>query len=473
MIGSPLTTMNSTDKDARKREIFNGIVKFHTLNIDWIFARVLLGQWILAIVLALFNSPFTWNGNLRSVHPHVYLAVFFGGLLSLYPWFVVKATPGTKFSRYVIAISQTLFSILFIHITNGRIETHFHIFVSLAFLAAYYDVKVIAIATVMTALDHLLRGIYLPESVYGVISASPFRALEHSGWVLFEDLFLLYTMKISASGIETTAEKQADLEFTLANVETIVLERTKELRESQQTVMDQQQTLIATAKMSALGEMAGGIAHEINTPLGAISLMTSEIDLLADEQPVDKAAIAQTSADIRSTVDRIGAIVRALKTFARDSQSDPVANVSFKSIANDTLRMARERLRDRGIRLIFDETQADIEIPCRPTEIAQILLNLLNNSTDAVENLSDKWIKLECVQKLGRVYISVTDSGSGIPDSIRGRLMQPFFTTKEIGKGTGLGLSISRSIAGAHKGELSVDTQCQNTRFVLELPSAA
>jgi signal transduction histidine kinase len=94
----------------------------------------------------------------------------------------------------------------------------------------------------------------------------------------------------------------------------------------------------------------------------------------------------------------------------------------------------------------------------------------MSNSFDAVETLPEKWIQVETRDLGERVEFSVTDSGSGIPAEYRARLLQPFFTTKEIGKGTGLGLSVSRGIVEAHQGSLTLDTQCPHTRFVVSLP---
>ncbi|RYZ64392.1 MAG: GHKL domain-containing protein, partial [Proteobacteria bacterium] len=171
------------------------------------------------------------------------------------------------------------------------------------------------------------------------------------------------------------------------------------------------------------------------------------------------------------TVDRIGSIVKALKTFARDSQHDALTPHNFQQIAADTLNMCKERLRNHGAKLVYDEATANLLLDCRPTEISQVLLNLLNNSLDAIETLDEKWIKLECVVVNEEVQIIVTDSGPGIPAAVAAKIMQPFFTTKDIGKGTGLGLSISRSIADAHGGKLELEAGASNTKFVLKLPA--
>src|SRR6185295_14636106 len=102
--------------------------------------------------------------------------------------------PGVASTRYVIAVAQMLWSALLIHLTGGRIETHFHVFGSLAFLAWYRDWKVLMTATVVVASDHMLRGMFWPQSVYGVLNAAPWRTLEHGAWVIFEDIFLLISI---------------------------------------------------------------------------------------------------------------------------------------------------------------------------------------------------------------------------------------------------------------------------------------
>jgi C4-dicarboxylate-specific signal transduction histidine kinase len=112
----------------------------------------------------------------------------------------------------------------------------------------------------------------------------------------------------------------------------------------------------------------------------------------------------------------------------------------------------------------------DFNIKCRPGELAQVLLNLLNNSYDAVQDLPEKWVRVNLDSFGSTIDIRVTDSGPGIPAEISSKLMQSFFTTKEIGKGTGLGLSISKGIVEAHNGNIRIDNNCKNTCFVVTLP---
>ncbi len=158
---------------------------------DVMFAWLMAIQWIAGIVIAVLFSPYTWSGGARAIHPHVWLAIFFGGALSIIPGLLVCYKRGTVLNRHMIAASQVLTSALLIDITNGRGETHFHIFGSLAFLAFYRDWRVLVTASAVITGDHLLRGYLWPLSLYGTTLASPWRWVEHAAWVIFIDIFLI------------------------------------------------------------------------------------------------------------------------------------------------------------------------------------------------------------------------------------------------------------------------------------------
>ncbi len=162
---------------------------------DRMFAVLMSVQWLAGVIAALLIAPRTWIGTSSQTHIHVWAAVFLGGAISFFPIALAIAKPGAISTRYVIATAQMLMSALLIYLTGGRIETHFHVFGSLAFLAFYRDWRVLVPATIVVAADHFLRGIFWPQSVYGVLSASEWRWLEHAGWVLFEDTFLFIAIK--------------------------------------------------------------------------------------------------------------------------------------------------------------------------------------------------------------------------------------------------------------------------------------
>ena len=181
-------------------------------NTDRLFARLMFFQWLAGILIALFVAPLTWAGQSSQVHLHVWAAIFLGGAISIFPIWLTRIWPGAAVTRYVIAVAQMLMSALLIALTGGRIETHFHVFGSLVILSFYRDWRVLIPATIVVALDHFLRGIYLPYSVYGVLAASPFRSIEHAGWVIFEDVFLVISCLRSIGEMRSIANRTAALE---------------------------------------------------------------------------------------------------------------------------------------------------------------------------------------------------------------------------------------------------------------------
>ena len=143
---------------------------------DQLFARLMLCQWVAAILMAMIISPRTWAGQSSQIHIHIWAAIFMGGAITFFPIWMTRAWPGSAPTRYIIAVAQMLMSVLLIDLTGGRIETHFHVFGSLVILSFYRDWRVLIPATIVVYLDHFLRGIYWPYSVYGVLSASPWRS---------------------------------------------------------------------------------------------------------------------------------------------------------------------------------------------------------------------------------------------------------------------------------------------------------
>jgi two-component system sensor histidine kinase/response regulator len=197
---------------------------------DKVFLILMGLQWIAGIVFALVVSPRAWAGATSSIHTHVYAAIFLGGLCCLVPMLFCWKAPGHVLTRHAVAIGQTGFSSLLIHLSGGRIETHFHVFGSLAFLACYRDWRVLITATIIVAGDHLVRGIWYPMSVYGVIFASPWRVVEHALWVVFEDVILIWSCRVSRSEMFAICEKEHQNRQFLESLENKVEERTAELK---------------------------------------------------------------------------------------------------------------------------------------------------------------------------------------------------------------------------------------------------
>lgn len=231
-----------------------------------------------------------------------------------------------------------------------------------------------------------------------------------------------------------------------------------------------QQNLIQNAKMSALGRMAAGMAHEINNPLAIIVGKASSLKRNVDSSAsIDTEILSQDLGKILNTANRIAKIINSLRSFSRNGAQDPFFDVSLKSWLAETLELCRQSMLSKAITLNVADVP-DIKIRCRESQLSQVLVNLLNNSVDAVKNQTKKEIFLtfELTKKMLHIY--VRDTGPRIPADVQARLMEPFFTTKAPGAGTGLGLSISLGIMREHGGNIRFIPHDSHTCFVMEVP---
>jgi signal transduction histidine kinase len=309
----------------------------------------------------------------------------------------------------------------------------------------------LSIACFVVAESGLLSDFQDPGAVTAAAGYYPYSAVV----AIVALLFCLYM----TSAANAQAEQQLRLD---------IAERLRAQRELEQT----RQASIYSAKMAALGEMSGNIGHEINNPLAAILLRAQRLQRLAAKDKLDVDVVRSAAHDIQGTVDRIRRIVDALRSFARDAEADPMRPESVGQIVSETIELCAQRFRQHSIELVIEPIPPDLYVDCRSVQISQVLLNLLGNAHDAVESAVQRRVRVAAEGDEREVRIAVTDSGPGIPPALRERIMEPFFTTKELGKGTGLGLSVSKGIAEAHGGRLALDAGAAETRFVLTLRRA-
>jgi len=272
------------------------------------------------------------------------------------------------------------------------------------------------------------------------------------------------------SELRASVHYSVEHEYALATLEISSHSRDRFFMESDVTAPEHQAAVIAAAKLAALGEMAGGVAHEINTPLAIIRMTADSIDERAESIKPEELRVSV--AMIGKTVDRISRIIVGLRQFTGNRENLPIRPTTINAVIESALIFCRERFRNRYVDLQFDARAYEKlpELECRSVEVAQVLLNLLSNSYDAVHELDEKWIRIEAVEVGEYIEISVTDSGRGLPQKVQEKLMQPFYTTKDVGKGTGLGLSVSKGIIEGHDGKLYLDNNHPRTRFVVRLP---
>jgi PAS domain S-box-containing protein len=243
-----------------------------------------------------------------------------------------------------------------------------------------------------------------------------------------------------------------------------------ERKASEQLINEQRAQMAAASRLSALGEMAGGIAHEINNPLAILQLRARQIMRLVQPDALHADQLIQAADNIRQTTDRIASIVRSLRAIAREGHGDPLQTTCVPMLVEHTLELCAARFQSHAIRLTVAPFDHELRVWCRSVEILQVLLNLLNNAFSALENLEDKWVEISAHDRGQDVEIWITDSGWGIAPDLQEKMFLPFFTTKPIGSGTGLGLSISKAVALDHHGDLWLDHSCKHTRFILRLP---
>lgn len=244
-----------------------------------------------------------------------------------------------------------------------------------------------------------------------------------------------------------------------------------ERKRIEERLTDERARALYSEKMASLGELAAGIGHELGNPIAAIQGRAEMLKFSVENNSPGLAEQALKTADsILSLTNRLAGILRSMNSLARESSQDPFLIQRLEPILENTLEFGREKFRKREIEVLLEDIDPDLSLECRDTQIIQILVNLINNASDAIQKLPERWIRVGAESKGELVRITVTDSGKGIPEDVRDRIFEPFYTTKPSGMGTGLGLHISHSLAAQHGGSLTIDPAHPNTRFVLTLP---
>ena len=238
--------------------------------------------------------------------------------------------------------------------------------------------------------------------------------------------------------------------------------------------LEQEANLIQAGKMATLGEMATGIAHELNQPLNVIQVGVDFFTKMVNRgQQLSEDQLIKTCKNMRAQVDRATRIINHLREFGRKSDFDSYP-VDINQPLEDVFTILGQQLRLRKIDVKLDLHEGPLMILADKNRLEQIFLNLVSNARDAMEAkaLGDKILTITTYLDGNNVVASISDTGIGIPQAIQEKVFQPFFTTKEIGKGTGLGLSISYNLIKDFKGEIGVEsTEGKGTTFRIQFPA--
>jgi two-component system C4-dicarboxylate transport sensor histidine kinase DctB len=325
---------------------------------------------------------------------------------------------------------------------------------------------------------HLLRSVRIePDGwrLWAAASLAPIRATAN----LTALLAMLAGLLVSGAGLYWGQRRhliRAKLEAH-DRLEQRVAERTAELnreveerRRAEMQLRDTQATLIHTAKLAALGRMSAAIAHEVSQPLAAMENTLASTGLLAARGEHER--IIAKVATAREIVRRIQRTVKHLKSFARNEpgRREPVRVERCVAAAAE---LAAHRATAAGATITVAPIDPDIHAMAESTRLEQVILNLLVNALDAVGGRADPSVVVEATVEDGRVLIAVSDNGAGVPEALRERIAEPFFTTKETGEGLGLGLAISRAIVAEYGGALDFGPRDGGgPRFTVMLPGA-
>jgi signal transduction histidine kinase len=330
-------------------------------------------------------------------------------------------------------------------------------------------------------------------SSFGVWSEKTLSIIIHPPWWKTWWAYLLYVLGFITLLTAFIRWRIASLKNDKLILESQVSERTAQLKDSLEDLRSTQQELIQREKMASLGELTAGIAHEIQNPLNFVNNFTevnreliSELKMEIEKGNIPEAKLIVEDIDsndkkILTHGQRADAIVKSMLQHSRvgSGKKEPT---DINALADEYLRLAYHGMRAKDksfnatLHTDFDTSLEKINII--PQDIGRVLLNIVNNAFYAVNEKKktapddyEPEISIYTKKSNNKIEITVRDNGNGIPDKIKEKIFQPFFTTKPTGKGTGLGLSLSYDMVKAHGGEIKVESkEGEGTALIVHLP---
>lgn len=252
----------------------------------------------------------------------------------------------------------------------------------------------------------------------------------------------------------------------------ISLKDLKSVKDKERIIEDQKNLMIEKNKLASLGEMAAGIAHEVNNPLTVINSNNFLIQKIIAKPDLNKEKLIKLTDKNLTQVKRITEIISSLRNLSRGMSNLEPELFSFNQLIQEAFNLAQIKDTEKKIKFSY-RLKKDYLIHGNRGQIVQVVLNLFNNSIDAIQDMDEPWIKVEAHQSDDYINFHFIDSGPGIPHELVNKIFQPMFTTKEVGKGTGLGLSLSTSYIENNNGFLFYDQTSQNTCFIISLKESS
>lgn len=392
----------------RSRDVFQARNDANYRDISKLFAYLLIVQWIAGIVLALTISPITWEGKSQSINVHVPVALLLGGLLTVFPCFLAFKAPTHTLTRHTLVASQMLWSALLIHLTGGRIETHFHVFCSLGFFVAFRDWKVFITATLVVATEHIARSFLWPESIYGIANPAWWRVFEHAWWVIFADIFLIFLcikhrdeaalLAVNEEKLLTTLNEEQARGKTIEESVAFLMAASNDLKDSaasQKTALEQ--VSVTTDELNATAEQNSSISSSVNKKVNSslVHVSRSNQDLLNLSEAVR--AIESSSSEIQNINNLVNEIAYQTNLLSLNAMIEASrigdGNGGFKVVALEVKKLserASEAAESINVQLndnannIRSLSQTLEEVLSRYKTMSEEISELTNGITDII-----------------------------------------------------------------------------------------
>jgi hypothetical protein len=387
-----------------------------------VFSYLIVAQWLGCVQTALFVSPLTWAGAASKLHPNVWASMLLGSLIGLPPVALSVLRPRAAATRYVMATGQMMMGALLIYLTCGRIETHFHIFGSLALLAMYRDWRVLVLASAVTAADHIVRGVLFPVSVFGASGVGLGRYVEHVGWVVFEDVFLIWSCVNGVREQRGTARRQAALESAHERLE----EALGSVARGSESLAGSSVTLAAVSeRMGESAEGTSGRAGAVSASAERVSVNVQSLAAGFEEMAGSMNGVSQSAREAaRVATDAVAVAERTNASVARLGESSAeigkiiqliggVAEQTNLLALNASIEAARAGEAGKGFAVVASEVKELAKATGQAAgEVSRMISVIQDDTRGAVDTIRQVGASIRTIHEIQMVIASAVEEQS-------------------------------------------------------------